>query len=90
VAGSVGEENIRKAVIMMKLALTTGTENEFFKRSRDLARMLDRGEKRAAETAITFEDAKDLLEVITRARIDLIRAVNEEPDSIRPPPAPGS
>ena len=67
---------------MMKLTLTTGTENEFFKRGRDLARKLDRGEKVAAETVITFEDAEELLEVITKARIDLLRAVNEEPGSI--------
>lgn len=67
---------------MMKLTLTTGTENEFFKRGRDLARMLDRGGEIAAETVITFEDAEDLLEVITRARVDLLRAVNEEPGSI--------
>jgi predicted transcriptional regulator len=67
---------------MMKLTLTTGTEKDFFKRGRDIARKLDRGEKIADETVITFEDAEDLLEVITRARIDLLRAVNEEPGSI--------
>jgi predicted transcriptional regulator len=67
---------------MMKLTLTTGTEKDFFTRGRDLARKLDRGEKIVAETVITFEDAEELLEVITRARIDLLRAVNEEPGSI--------
>jgi len=81
VAGTLGEDNIRKAMIM-KLTLTTGTEKEFFKRGRDLARKLDKGDKVAAETVITFEDAEELLEVITRARIDVLRSVNEEPGSI--------
>ena len=66
----------------MKLTLTTGTDKDFFKRGRDLARKLDSGDKVPAETIITYEDPEELLELITRARINLLRAVNEEPGSI--------
>ena len=66
----------------MKLTLTTGTDRDFFKRGRDLARKLDSRDKVPAETIITYEDPEELLELITRARINLLRAVNEEPGSI--------
>jgi predicted transcriptional regulator len=67
---------------MVKLTITTGTEEEFFRRGRTLARKLDRGESIAAGNIITFEDPEDILELVTAARVDLFRAVKEEPGSI--------
>ena len=67
---------------MVKLTITTGTDKEFFRRGRDLARKLDKGEHVPAENIITFEDPEDILELITAARVDLFRAVKEEPGSI--------
>lgn len=67
---------------MVKLTITTGTEEEFFRRGRELARRLDRGEVVTAENIITFEDPEDILELVTAARVDLFRAVKEEPGSI--------
>jgi predicted transcriptional regulator len=67
---------------MIKLTITTGTEQDFFQRGKELARKLDQGKSVPAESIITFEDPEDILELITMARVDLFRAVKEEPGSI--------
>lgn len=67
---------------MVKLTITTGSAEEFFSRGRKLARRLDRGEGMPVENIITFEDPEDILELVTAARVDLFRAVKEEPGSI--------
>jgi predicted transcriptional regulator len=67
---------------MVKLTITTGTDEEFFRRGKELARKLDKGERIPAENIITFEDPEDILELITAARVGLFRAVKEEPGSI--------
>lgn len=67
---------------MVKLTITTGTEKDFFRRGKEVARKLDRGERISAENIITFEDPEDILELVTAARVDLFRAVKEEPGSI--------
>jgi len=69
-------------ITMVKLTITTGTDEEFFRRGRELARKLDKGEHIPAENIITFEDPEDILELITPARVGLFRAVKEEPGSI--------
>src|SRR6266567_3561503 len=66
----------------MKLTITTGTERDFFERGKEFARKLDRGERLQPERIISFEDPEDLLELVTSARVDLFRAVKEEPGSI--------
>lgn len=66
----------------VKLTITTGTEREFFERGKEFARKLDRGERVRPESVISFEDPEDLLELVTAARVDLFRAVKEEPGSI--------
>lgn len=67
---------------MLKLTITTGTEEDFFRRGRELARRLDRGDRIPAESLISFEDPEEILELVTGARVDLFRAVKEEPGSI--------
>ena len=66
----------------MKLTITTGDERSFFERGKDLARKLDAGETIEAEQVISFGDPEDILELITAARVNLFRAVKEEPGSI--------
>ena len=66
----------------MKLTITTGTEIDFFERGKELARKLDRGERVEPECVISFEDPSELLELVTTARMNLFRAVKEEPGSI--------
>lgn len=67
---------------MMKLTITTGTEKDFFERGKEYARKLDRGETVEPECIISFEDPQELLELVTTARMNLFKAVKEEPGSI--------
>ena len=67
---------------MVKLTITTGTEKDFFRRGKEVARKLDRGERISDVNIITFEDPEDILELVTAARVDIFRAVKEEPGSI--------
>ena len=55
--------------------LTTGTADEFFARSRERARKLDRGERIPAGIRVVFEDPADLLQVLSTERIRLLHAV---------------
>ena len=59
--------------------LTTGTADEFFARSRERARKLDRGERIPAEIRVVFEDPADLLQVLSTERIRLLHAVRTKP-----------
>ena len=67
---------------MTKLTLKTGTEEDFFKRGRQLARSADSGEQLSDERIVSFEDPNDLMKLITAARLALFRAVKEMPGSI--------
>jgi len=66
----------------MRLTITTGDERDFFKRGKELARKLDKGQKVESECIISFEDPQELLELVTTARMDLFKAVKKEPGSI--------
>lgn len=67
---------------MLKVTITTGSVEEFFARGKTLARKIDIGEPIEPSTFIMFEDPEDILEIITKARISLFRAVKKEPGSI--------
>jgi predicted transcriptional regulator len=67
---------------MTKLIIKTGTEADFFKRGRQLARAADRGEQLPDERIVCFEDPADVMKLITAARLALFRAVKEMPGSI--------
>jgi predicted transcriptional regulator len=67
---------------MTKLTIKTGTEEDFFKRGRLLARAADRGEQLPDERIISFEDPADVMKLITSARLALFRTVKEMPGSI--------
>lgn len=62
--------------------VTTGTTEDFFRQGRDIARKLDRGERVEPMRLITFEDPEDLLELLSSGRVELFRAVKNEPGSI--------
>jgi predicted transcriptional regulator len=66
----------------MKLTITTGTVEDFFARGKTLAHKIDSGEPIEPGTLITFEDPEDLLQIITTTRINLFKAVKDEPGSI--------
>ena len=67
---------------MTKLTIKTGTEEDFFKRGRQLARAADRGEQIPGERIVSFEDPAVLMKLITPTRLALFRAVKEMPGSI--------
>ncbi len=67
---------------MKNLILKTGTEQDFFKRGRKIAKAADLGQPIPEETIISFEDPADVTKLITTARLALFRAVKECPGSI--------
>ncbi len=67
---------------MTKLTIKTGTEEDFFKRGRQLARVADQGGLIPDERIISFEDPADVVKLITAARLALFRTVKETPGSI--------
>ncbi|MGV0953845.1 MAG: MarR family transcriptional regulator [Fluviibacter sp.] len=67
---------------MKNLILKTGTEQDFFKRGRKIAKAADLGQPILEETIISFEDPADVTKLITTARLALFRAVKECPGSI--------
>jgi hypothetical protein len=48
---------------MTKLTIKTGTEEDFFKRGRQLAKTADRGEQLPDERIISFEDPADMMKL---------------------------
>ncbi len=67
---------------MKNLILKTGTEQDFFKRGRKIAKAADLGQPIPEETIISFEDPADVTKLIPTARLALFRAVKECPGSI--------
>ena len=67
---------------MSTLTLRTGSEEDFFKRGKKLARLTDAGKPIPQERVISFEEPAELLKLLTAAKLDLFRAIKEHPDSI--------
>jgi predicted transcriptional regulator len=61
------------------LNVSTGTVDDFFERSLNRARKLDRGEKLPAEMRLTFEDPTDMLRALTTQRVRVLCAVRKKP-----------
>ncbi len=70
------KKSLRRAV---KVTVGTGTSEDFFKRSLERARKLDRGEKLPAEIRLTFEDPADLMRVLSEQRIRVLLSVRTKP-----------
>lgn len=62
--------------------LRVSDENTFFERGKRIARLADAGELVEEEKTISFEDPADLLQVLTSARLAVLRTVLEKPYSI--------
>jgi predicted transcriptional regulator len=65
--------------VAVEVSLTTSTVDDFFKRSVERARKLDRGEKLPAEIRFTFEDPADLMRVLSAQRIRVLLTVRAQP-----------
>jgi predicted transcriptional regulator len=67
---------------MDKLIVKTGEEADFFMRGRKFAQLADQKRKLPEESVVSFEDPADILKLMTTARLDLFRAIKEQPGSI--------
>jgi predicted transcriptional regulator len=67
---------------MSELMIKTGTEDDFFRRGRELAQAADRGQALPEESTISFEDPAEVVKLITAARLALFRSIKEMPGSI--------
>jgi predicted transcriptional regulator len=65
-----------------KVTVSTGTVDSFFRRSRDRARKLDRGEKLAPRVTLTFEDPADFARLLSPARVRVLHAVRVKPAAV--------
>jgi predicted transcriptional regulator len=54
----------------------------FFGRGREISKRADHGGAIAASKVLVFEDFESLLHVLTEKRVQLLREVKDEPDSI--------
>ena len=62
--------------------LTVADEQSFFARGKLIAKQADAVKTIQQSTVLSFEDASDMLRVLTSARLDLFQAVKQKPDSI--------
>lgn len=62
--------------------LGVGAADDFFKRSLDRARKLERGERLTPEMRITFEDPSDLIRALTVKRVEIIQTVRMKPAAV--------
>ena len=59
-----------------------GTADDFFERSIDRAKKLDRDERLKPEMRITFEDPAELIRVMTGKRVELIHSIRRQPAAV--------
>jgi predicted transcriptional regulator len=65
-----------------KSSVTNDGVKGFFERAREHARKLDRGEPIAPEIVVTFEDASELLRVLSAERVRLLSVAKKRPASV--------
>jgi predicted transcriptional regulator len=66
----------KKQAVDMKV--TTGTVEEFFQRTREIARKIDKGERLTPEFTLTFEDPADLMRVLSTERVRIIQCLRRK------------
>lgn len=67
---------------MTKLTIKTATEKDFFARGRALAKAADAGNTLPNEHTISFEDAADLIRLMSATKLALFREIKQLPGSI--------
>lgn len=60
-----------------------GTEEEFFRRGKQIAKLADKGFPIPEEKIMSFEDPADMLKLLTPARMALFEVVKSHPGSIQ-------
>ena len=67
---------------MKNVKVISGTEEEFFKRGRRLAKAIDQGQPIEEERIISFEDPLELSHLISARKLEVIATIRERPLSI--------
>jgi predicted transcriptional regulator len=62
----------------VKIRVTADGVKGFFDRAREHARKLDRGEELAPEITVSFENASDMMRVLSAQRIRLLRVARKK------------
>jgi len=65
----------QKRAVNMKVS--TGTADEFFERSLERARKIDRGEKLIPEITLTFEDPAEMMQLLSTQRVRIIECLRK-------------
>ena len=65
-----------------KIRVTNGGVKGFFERSREHARRLDRGESLAPEVTVSFENANDIVSVLSPQRIRVLELAKKGPKPV--------
>lgn len=67
---------------MKQMVVRLGSEKDFFRRGREIAKRAGSGKPLIPECVISFGDPHELLELLGASRLDVLRAVKTEPGSI--------
>ena len=67
---------------MKTLTIKSGSEGDFFRRGRIVARLADEGTALPEECVISFEDPDEMLRLLSAARLALLKSIKEQPGSI--------
>lgn len=67
---------------MNKVQIKVEPVEKFFERARELARRADAGKRIPESRVVAFEEAEDLLALLSPKRVQLLRALRQEPGSI--------
>jgi len=67
---------------MKRTTVRVGTAREFFERGRNYAKRARAGRRLPESRLITFEDPIDMMQVLSPAKLRLLRAVKAHPGSI--------
>jgi len=65
----------QKRAVNMKVS--TGTADEFFERSLERARKIDRGEKLITKITLTFEDSAETMQLLSTNKIRIIKCLRK-------------
>lgn len=67
---------------MSQVTMKIATEADFFRRGREIARLVDHAEPLPEEYSVSFEDPAEMLKLLTAGRLALLRMLKEHPASI--------
>lgn len=67
---------------MNTFIIKTATEEDFFARGRELAKLADQLEAIPEECILSFEDPSDMLKLLSTSRMELLKSIKEQPGTI--------